>query len=192
MDSPNYGILAADFSLRFTPMKNLTTIFCVLLSAGLFSGCQRANGTSEFDKNSKVAERLVETVTTELADKVANDDVVTDSDIKILFQHARHAFVGLDNVTVRGMSIESVGKHNGFLQSDWKEFRGEPEAKSLEDAFSNFPEDFFRDGRRAIRAQITATYAMSDLEQDISEAIVILPRKVSIIERRKSHKGSAN
>ena len=165
-------------------MKNLIVASCFAFSVAQVGGCHRATDSGDFTENARVAERLVNTVTVELADKVAQNDFVTDSEVKILFDHAQFSFSGLENIEIKGLSIESVSMTDGRLQSEWKEFRGDPDHKSLEETFSKMPPNLVREGRSAIRAQITATYSMSGRKEDISEAIVILPRKVGFVERR--------
>jgi len=165
-------------------MKNLIVASCFALSLAQVGACSRLTQTGDFADKARAAENLVNSLAAELADKVAQDDFVTDAEVKTLFDHAESSLAGLENVEIKGLSIESVSMTDGRLQSEWKEFRGDPDHKSVEEVFSKMPPNLVREGRSAIRAQISATYSMSGREEDISEAITILPRKVLFVERQ--------
>jgi hypothetical protein len=165
-------------------MKNLIVASCFALSLAQVGACSRSTQPGGFADEARAAKNLVNSLTAELADKVAQDDFVTDAEVKALFDHAQISLAGLDNVEIKGLSIESVSRTDGRLKSDWKEFRGVEDQKSVDEVFSQMPSNLVREGRSAIRAQITATYSVSGRGEDISEAIIMLPRKVLFVERR--------
>lgn len=165
-------------------MKNLIVASCFALSLAPVGACSRSQQTGDFADEARAAENLVNSLAAELADKVAQDDFVTDVEVKTLFDHTESSLAGLENIEFKGLSIESVSMTDGRLQSEWKEFRGAPDHKSVEEVFSKMSPNLVREGRSAIRAQISATYSLSGREKNISEAIIILPRKVLFVERQ--------